>query len=203
MYIIIYSCFRFVFGMYYYAVNTLPIKSITHKFLIRGHTQNKADAVHSVIEKSVKRAKKAGPIYTPPEYISLIKNAKKKGVQFSVKEMNFDSFIDIKMLSEDVNLNVNKDVDGNTFKISDIKAIKFTKDSEIYQFKYSYKSDNWTDARIRTGRMGNKKKVEDITLNQLYNEKLPIPNRKKEDIRQLISSNIVPKFYEQYFNNLF
>lgn len=63
--------------MYYYAVNTLPINSITHKFLIRGHTQNKADAVHSVIEKSIKRAKKAGPIYSPSEYISLIRNAKK------------------------------------------------------------------------------------------------------------------------------
>lgn len=189
--------------MYYYAVNTLPIKSITHKFLIRGHTQNKADAVHSVIEKNVKRAKKAGPIYTPAEYISLIKNAKKNGVQFTVKEMNFDSFIDMKLLSEDVNLNVNKDVDGNTFKILDTKVIKFMKDSEIYQFQCSYKSDNWTAARIRTGRIGNKKRVQDIKLNQLYNEKLPIPNRKKEDIRQLISSNIVPKFYEPYFNNLF
>lgn len=156
-----------------------------------------------MIEKSVKRAKKAGPIYTPAEYISLIKNAKKKGVQFAVKEMNFDSFIDIKMLSDHINLNVNKDVDGNTFKILDTKAIKFTKDSEIYQFKCSYKSDNWTEARIRTGRIANKKRVKDITLNQLYNEKLPIPNRKKDDIRQLISSNIVPKFYEQYFNNLF
>ncbi|XP_041968863.1 uncharacterized protein LOC121725818 [Aricia agestis] len=29
---------KFVFIMYYFAVNTLPIKSITHKFLIRGHT---------------------------------------------------------------------------------------------------------------------------------------------------------------------
>lgn len=69
--------FRFVFAMFFYAKNTLAIKSITHKFLIRGHTQNKADSVHSVIEKNIKRAKKAGPIYCPAEYISLMRNAKK------------------------------------------------------------------------------------------------------------------------------
>lgn len=190
--------------MYYFAVNTLPIKSITHKFLIRGHTQNKADAVHSVIEKNVKRAKKAGPIYTPAEYISLIKNAKKKGESFTVKEMNFDSFFDMKMLSDDVNLNVTKDVDRNSIKILEIKAIEFTKGSETYQYRDSYKSDKWTVANIRVGRIGNRNiRVKDIILKQLYNEKLPIPNRKKEDILQLISSNIVPKFYEQYYNNLF
>ncbi|CAG5053568.1 unnamed protein product [Parnassius apollo] len=31
---------RFIFSMYLYAVKTLRIKTITHKFLIRGHTQN-------------------------------------------------------------------------------------------------------------------------------------------------------------------
>ncbi|CAF4946537.1 unnamed protein product [Pieris macdunnoughi] len=48
---------RFLVGMYYYAVETLPIKSITHKYLIRGHTQNEGDNVSSLIEKSIKRAK--------------------------------------------------------------------------------------------------------------------------------------------------
>lgn len=53
----------FVLGMYLYAVQTLKIKSITHKFLIKGHTQNEGDNVHSVIEKSVKKSLKSGPIY--------------------------------------------------------------------------------------------------------------------------------------------
>ena len=188
--------------MYYYAVNTLPIKSITHKFLIRGHTQNKADSVHSVIEKSVKRAKNAGPIYSPSEYISLIKNAKKSGNKFIVKEMNFDSFFNLKLLSDETSLNLNKDVDGNIFKLTDMKAIKFTKGLGIHQHRNSYKSDTWIEANnIITSR--NKKKIDEVVLKVLYTEKLPIPNRKKEDIRQLIASNIVPKFYEPFYNALF
>ncbi|CAB3252465.1 unnamed protein product [Arctia plantaginis] len=192
--------------MYYYAVNTLPIKSITHKFLIRGHTQNKADRVNSVIEKNIKRAKKALPIYSPVEYISLIRNAKKRGNKFIVKEMNFDSFFDLKLLTDEVNLNLNKDNvkhNRNNVKLSEMKAIKFTKSSETYQFRNSYKSVTWTEADVKIGRTANRKQLKDITLNVLYTEKLPIPDRKKEDIRQLIASNIVPKFYEQFYNGLF
>lgn len=189
--------------MFYYAVNTLAIKSITHKFLIRGHTQNKADSVHSVIEKNIKRAKKAGPIYCPAEYISLIRNAKKTGNGFIVNEMNFDSFFDLKSLSVEVNLNLNKDVDRNNLKVSELKVIKFIKSSERYQFRYSYQSDIWTEANVKISRTGNKKEIKDLKLNVLYTEKLPIPDRKRDDIRQLIASNIVPKFYEQYYNGLF
>lgn len=188
--------------MYLYAVHTLAIKSITHKFLIRGHTQNKADAVHSVIEKNVKRAKKAGPIYSPVEYVSLIRNAKKRGNRFKVNEMNFDSFFDLKLLADETNLNLSKNVDGNAIKVTEMKAIQFTKGSEAYQYRKTYKSETWTMAKVRIGR-GNKKQIQDIVLSKLYTEKLPLPNRKKEDIRQLIDSNILPKFYEQYYNSIF
>lgn len=43
----------FIFGMYLFAVQKLKIKSITHKFLIKGRTQNEGDNSHSV--KAVKR----------------------------------------------------------------------------------------------------------------------------------------------------
>ncbi|KAL4714260.1 hypothetical protein ACJJTC_009612 [Scirpophaga incertulas] len=47
---------QFIFSMYIYAVQNLPnIKSITHKFLIKGHTQNEGDSVHSTIERQIKR----------------------------------------------------------------------------------------------------------------------------------------------------
>lgn len=65
---------NFMFFMYAYALKTLPIKSITHKFLIKGHTQNEGDAVHSTIEREVKKILKFGPIYVPAQYI-----AKKRG----------------------------------------------------------------------------------------------------------------------------
>lgn len=117
--------------------------------------------------------------------------------------MNFDSFFDLKLLSDETYLNLNRDVDGNIIKLTDMKAIKFTKSSETYQYKNSYKSDTWIEANIKTSRMSNRKRINDVVLKVLYTEKLPIPNRKKEDIRHLISSNIVPKFYEPFYNALF
>lgn len=69
---------RFMFAMYLYAVHNLSfINTITHKFLIKGHTQNEGDSVPSVIEKRIKKALKSGPIYVPEQYITLIRTAKK------------------------------------------------------------------------------------------------------------------------------
>jgi hypothetical protein len=43
--------------MYLYGVEKFQINSITHKYLIRGHTQNEGDTIHNIIEKSMKRVK--------------------------------------------------------------------------------------------------------------------------------------------------
>ena len=43
---------NYMMAMYKYAVTTLKnIKSITHKFLAKGHSQNEKDSAHSIIEK--------------------------------------------------------------------------------------------------------------------------------------------------------
>ncbi|XP_030753125.1 uncharacterized protein LOC115880137 [Sitophilus oryzae] len=93
---------RYTIGMYLYALKNYQINSITHKYLIRGHTQNEGDAVHSVIEKSLKKLKKSGLIYVPEQYVFMIRNAKKKGNSYIVKEMNFNDFIDLKRLSQEL-----------------------------------------------------------------------------------------------------
>lgn len=51
------------------AVANYKIKSITHKYLVTGHTQNKGDNFHSLIEKNIKQALKSGPISTPSQYV--------------------------------------------------------------------------------------------------------------------------------------
>lgn len=61
---------KYATTMYMYAIHALDkIKSITHKFLIKGHSQNEADNVHSLIEKEIKKNRKSGPIYCPQQYI--------------------------------------------------------------------------------------------------------------------------------------
>ena len=68
---------KFIITLYLYAVANLKINAITHKFLVSGHSQNEGDAVHSLIEKNIKRALKSGPIYVPAQYATLIRTAKK------------------------------------------------------------------------------------------------------------------------------
>ena len=36
---------------------------ITHKYFIKGHSQNEGDSCHSLIERQVKRLLRNGPIY--------------------------------------------------------------------------------------------------------------------------------------------
>lgn len=116
---------QFMLSLYLYAVKKLPIKSITHKFLIKGHTQNEGDAVHSTIEREVKKMLRSGPIYVPDQYIAAITNARKKGNAYIVNLMSHSDFIDIKCLSENT---FSKNTEGEKVKIGDIKIIKMMKD---------------------------------------------------------------------------
>lgn len=201
--------FRFLLGMYYYAVETFPITSITHKFLIRGHTQNEGDNAHSIIEKAIKRAKKSGPIYSPHQYAQLIRNAKKTGNAFVVHELNYDDFYDLKKLFEDNGLNINKDLKGNPIKITEIKAIRFVKSTDIYSIKYSY-TDEWQQVstkptkNVRKTRSDiNNLSITEIFLQPAYNSKLAISDQKKQDLRSLLEKNIVPRCYSGFYESLF
>ncbi|XP_038218901.1 uncharacterized protein LOC119837403 isoform X1 [Zerene cesonia] len=90
---------KYIVALYLYAVTHLNIASITHKFLIKGHTQNEGDNAHSLIEKEIKKNLKSGPIYCPHQYVTMIKNAKKTGQKFFVHECTYDSFLDLKKAS--------------------------------------------------------------------------------------------------------
>lgn len=180
--------FRFIFSMYLYAVKTLPINKITHKFLIRGHTQNEGDTAHSIIEKAIKRAKKSGAIYVPDQYVQIIRSAKKRGNQFIVEEQNFDDFYDLKKNSDEIELNMVKDVEGNTIKISDLKVIEFTKDNDsVYKYKLKF-DDNWSEAEIKKQKQRSTsqriiKKIEDINMVPVYTSKREITANKKKDLK--------------------
>lgn len=198
--------FRFVFGIYLYAVQTLPINSITHKYLIRGHTQNEGDTIHSIIEKSVKRAKKAGPIYVPDQLIQLIRTSKKKGNPLNVKELNFTDFIDVKQLTNDIGFNCQKNVNGGQIKVSEMKMIRFVKDSDVYFYKTSYKEEGWNQAQRKISgsrRSGAKNAHNDnIVKNPAYHAAIPIADNKRAGFQSLLRSNIIPKYYESFFNTL-
>lgn len=128
--------------MYLFAVQRLQVQSITHKYLIRGHTQNDGDKIHSIIERAVTKRKKKDTISVPAQYVETIRNAKKTGEPLGVTEMSYEDFIDFKFVYDEISPNLAKDTDGNVFKISDVKQLRFEKGCDFFSIKLVMSSWN-------------------------------------------------------------
>ncbi|KAJ4447498.1 hypothetical protein ANN_09505 [Periplaneta americana] len=70
---------------------------ITHTFLEKEHTQNEADSIHALIE----RRKKGRTIFTPEQWIMLVKMAKTSGNPYDVTEMAQSDLKNLKSLITD------------------------------------------------------------------------------------------------------
>ncbi|XP_060810035.1 uncharacterized protein LOC132904130 [Amyelois transitella] len=112
---------KYITTLYMYALTQFEnINSIRHKYLIKGHTQNENDNAHSLIEKEIQKYFKADTIYTPIQYIPLIKSAKKTGKKFEVQTLTFDDFVDVKDLQSQWGLNFTKDTNRNSIVWNDV-----------------------------------------------------------------------------------
>lgn len=79
---------RFIFSMFAYASKSFNLE-IVHRFLEKGHTQNAGDSMHAVIENAKKRQ---STIYSPDQWVMLIRIAKVTGKPYIVKEMSQNDF---------------------------------------------------------------------------------------------------------------
>ena len=188
-------------ALYLYAVEDLDIQSITHKYLIRGHMQNEGDAVHSIIERSLTRAKKSGPIYVPDQYVSLIRNAKKKGNPLHVDEMSFEDFYDFKALYDEIVPKLAKNTNGDDFKLQDVKLLQFQKGNDKFFYKTSYKQIEWNEVEFKS-RKSRSSITSAITLKPAYSRKIALTDNKLRDLNTLCVNNLIPKFYRAFYDSL-
>lgn len=66
---------------------------------------------------------KSGPIYTPQQYITILRNAKVTGTPYKVKEMSHSDFIDWKDVSKHIGSNftrVHKEGEDKTEEVNNI-----------------------------------------------------------------------------------
>lgn len=181
---------KFMMAMYLYAVQNLPnINSITHKFLIKVHTQNEGDSAHSQIERQVKRQLRSGPIFTPEGFIGAIKAARKKSEPIHVNELCYSDIYDWKAVLNQMNFAIHKDEDQKVIKTSEIKGIRVLKDDPhaIY-YRTSY-ADEMTRAVVIK-----KKPVNEIQLKNAFNRKLGLAEKKKQDL-SLLNGNYILGYY--------
>lgn len=198
---------KYLLSAYAYAVSNMRVKSITHKFLIRGHSQNEGDNVHSVIEKQVKRHIKSGPIYIPQQYVTLIRTAKKSGPPYKVHEMTHDRFYNLKVLQETWGTNFNMDEDNNQVKWHDIKILKVEKESPmVFFYKTSFAQTEfkkcWVNKR-KTRRTVESTPDIAMNLSKAYTEKNRLAEAKKKDIKELVDKNVIPRqYYDSFYKNV-
>lgn len=97
--------------------------------------------------------------------------------------------------------NTKKNVNGDQIKVSEITMVEFKKGENTYRYKLGYDGE-WISAPLRTGHSINKK-TNNVTLKQAYKSKIVITGRKKDDLLKLLSTNIIPKYYGNFYNTLF
>lgn len=190
---------KFMISMYLYAVQNLPnIKSITHKYLIKGHTQNEGDSVHSQIEREIKRQLRSGPMYTPDAFVGAIKAARKKSTPFKVYEMCYEDFYDWKSLCTHMNFTLNKDEDNKPIKLMGAKVIRVQKDTPNAIFlKDSYAKNNFQKAVVL------KKQKDGITeMKRAYTVKPGISEKKKGDLMDLMQKKLIPRCHRPFYEAL-
>lgn len=198
----------FIFLMFKYALRKYEfVNSISHNFLVKGHTQNEGDSAHALIQREISKSLKRGPIYTPQQYIALMRTAKKKGNPYKVHELSFQSFLDFKALA-------NKssgftDTKNEKVRISDISVLRVSRDApQKIQFKYSFAQAEFGEINMNEKKKRNTRGTEysssiaEEDLRNLYHSQLAIDSKKKEALMKLVDKNVIPNFYRQFYNSL-
>lgn len=194
---------KFMATLNLYAVTYLNIPSITHKYLIVGHTQNEGDSVHSVIEKQKTRILKGGSIYSPQQWVTVIQSAKKTGKPFKVHELNYENFINFKQLTSNIGNNFNKNTLGQKVLWNDLKVIKVSKKHPDRLFyKTSYEQLDFGEIIVMNKTRNAKKKSDGLKLSKLYSEPPGISKEKKKDLIQLCDNKLIPENYQYFFKQL-
>lgn len=156
-------------AMYLYVAQY--IQSVTHKYLIQGHTQNEGDSIHSIIEKSLTRA--AEP-RNPDQFMfqtnmcPLSETLKRRENHNMFEKLIVQTSRTLRQ--NDIALTMTEDVSGNDFKLSEIKVVRFEKGSKICFFLNDYNQLKWNELNFTSKKTCAGKSIEtnNIVLKSTY-----------------------------------
>lgn len=194
---------KYLLSLYHFAIKVLGVMSVTHKYLVIGHTQNEGDSVHSTIEREKTRILKNGSIFVPPQWKSVIQCAKKTGTPYEVYELDFSEILDLKDLVTQYGKNFTVNNDGDRVVWNDIKKI-FMQASSPYLVFYNNTYDPCETMKclnVRNKTRGRGADVE-LRLRNKFQQRPKISSLKKKDLLSLCDSNVIPKVYRDYYLSL-
>jgi hypothetical protein len=120
--------------------------------------------------------------------------------------MTHEDFFYLKALSGSLGSNFSKTTENETIKMTDIKTVKVHKRSPYTYFKMSYSQENYKKVVV-----SNRRKTESgaahLVLQPAYSKKLPVGDKKKADIlnllRKITFPNYILLFMSPYFNKYY
>ena len=111
---------------------------------------------------------------------------KKNGLLHNVNEMTQEDFFYLKALSGSFGSNFSKTTENETVKMTDIKTVKVDKSSPYtFSFRTSYSQENYKNVVV-SNRRKTKFAPAQLYLQPAYSKKLPIEDKKKADILDLL-----------------
>jgi hypothetical protein len=145
------------------------LEIVDQKFLTSGHTQMEVDAIHSSIE----RLKKNVTIYTPRDWVNIIKLARRKK-PYKVNELTYRNFIDFKNIAEELQMSLKIDEMGQQVKWNEICHLRIAKEEpqKVY-YKYDFEEDFRSIRIIKSTRSRHLKQI-DVGNHPLYEHTIEI-----------------------------
>jgi len=172
-----------------YAVSKFK-KPWTHSFLETGHTFLPNDQEFA---KITERRRKCLHVDSLEEYVTLI-----EACRYQVNRME-NNFYDYKGLQDLVSLKAEDD-DNEKFLLSKVKWIKFVpEDPLVLRFRYT-NDTNVPEKKLSLKIKDSSKILSDFAPNRLYNSRLPIDRKKKEDLMSIM--RLVPEQAQEFFRSL-
>lgn len=193
-----------IVSAYVWILRTIPtLKSISHKFLLKGHTHMEVDGVHSVIERAKKLVSQTQTMMVPWDWQQFVRQCRFKDL-IKLYDMTLDNFKNFKSLYEGKtaplkNNKTNKDKEH--FLISEAVELQLrsSEPNELY-YKTNFEEE-YKIVDIKPNRRGlesNKAWPEAVPV--MNNKPRPINKAKYEDLQKLLKW--VPACFHHFYKNL-
>ena len=177
------------------AAQTLGFQEISHTFFVRGHSENEADTIHSLVEKNSKHMR----IFTTSQWAFAISTAKIEKPQLEVTEMVTENFKDFKAATKNI---INMDVDTNkdNVRYTDIRRYSVKKDDPCINIQYSMHGEPVKMNLFEKGRKHAQFEVP--TVKGAYQKPLPINIDKRSDLLWMCDEGIIPAAHRDFYESL-
>lgn len=194
-----------VFSLYQWMAKNFHI-NITHRFLIKGHTQNEGDNVHSKIETHTRHM----DIFAPSMWYEQIFLASKKR-KYSVIEMTINDFLSFDSISKP--LSKARNVNNENVGWAQIIELTVTSQNPMQiQYRHEYGGNQFlinlapSEETEQPPKRGRKRKIHEFPnptdFEMSHKSLIPLKKDKYKDLQILCDKMLIPSKYHDFYKNL-